>query len=161
MRQALHILRKDIRYLWIEIAAALLAVGAFVFTASGPASGWHAPLPRTVASFLVSFLLPFAWWILIVRAVHAEALTGDRQFWPTRPYSWRSLLLSKALFFVIFANLPMLIAQAIVVKAHGFSPIAELPGLLWSQLLITAAFILPVAAMAAVTAGICQVLVTG
>ena len=97
MRQALHIFRKDVRYLWIEIAAVLLATALFMFTDARSAWNWRSPLPRTVAAFLVNFLLPFAWWTVIVRAVHAETLTGDRQFWPTRPYSWRSLLAAKAL----------------------------------------------------------------
>ena len=162
MRQALHILRKDVRHLSIEIAATLLAVCGFVYTAArSPLSGWHAPLPQTVASFLITFLLPFAWWVLIVRLVHGENLIGDREFWPTRPYSWSSLLLSKLLFVAIFINLPMLIAQAVVVQAHGFSPFAELPGLLWSQLLLTLAFFLPVAAIAAITSGLAQFLVAG
>src|SRR5581483_756959 len=133
MRQALHILKKDIRYLWIEIAVTMLAMGMFVVTASQSAQRWSSPLPQTVASFSMNLLLPFAWWTLIVRAIHAETLTGDRQFWPTRPYRWRSLLLAKALFFVLFVNLPLFVAQAIVVAAHGFSPAAELSGLLWSQ----------------------------
>jgi hypothetical protein len=36
--------------------------------------------------------------ILAIAAVHEDRLTGDRQFWVTRPYLWKSLLLAKALF---------------------------------------------------------------
>ena len=161
MRQALHILRKDIRYLWIEIAAALGAMGLFVFTAVHSTVTWTAPLPRTVAAFLMQFLLPFAWWILITRAVHAEPLIGDRQFWPTRPYSWRSLLASKGLLIVLFINLPVFLAQCTVLASHGFSPAAEFPGLLWSQVLLTGFAVLPIAALACVTASVVQFLVLG
>lgn len=161
MRQALHILRKDIRYLWIEISAALLAVGLFTFTAARPSEMWNAPLPRTVASFLMQFMLPFAWWTLITRAVHAEPLIGDRHFWPTRPYAWRSLLAAKAMLFVLFVNLPMLIAQTIVIAAHGFSPAHEISGLLWSQVLLAIGVILPIATIAAVTSSVVQFLVLG
>jgi hypothetical protein len=161
MRQALHILKKDIRYLWIEITSVLVAAGMFVFTAASPQSAWQSPLPRTVASFLMQYLLPFAWWTLITRAVHAETLIGDRQFWPTRPYDWRSLLLAKGLLFVLFVNLPLLVGQAIVIQMHGFSVMSEIPGLLWSQLLFTVVLILPIAAVAAVTSSVVQFLVIG
>jgi hypothetical protein len=161
VRQAIHILRKDIRYLWIEILATLVAVGLFIFTAAQSPLAWNAQLPRTIASFLMQFLLPFAWWFLITRAIHAEPLIGDRQFWPTRPYAWQSLLIAKAMLFLLVVNLPMFIAQAIVIQLHGFSPLAELSGLLWNQLLLTLVVILPLAAVAAVTASIVQFLVIG
>lgn len=161
MGQALHILRKDIRYLWIEISTALTAVGLFLFTAIHSTANWNAPLPRTIASFLMQFLLPFAWWTLITRAVHAEPLIGDRQFWPTRPYAWSSLLAAKALLCLLFVNLPVFTAQCMVLAMHGFSPAAELPGLLWSQVLLTGFVILPIAALACLTATVAQFLVLG
>src|SRR5579883_1346684 len=161
MRQAIHILRKDIRYLWIEIAASLIAVGIFVFTAMRSDLAWNSPLPRTVAAFLMQFLLPFAWWTLITRAVHAEPLIGDRQFWPTRPYAWRSLLAAKALLIILFINLPVFIAQSIVIATHGFPVASELAGLFWSQVLLAGFLILPITAIAAITSSVVQFLVIG
>ncbi|HUI57100.1 MAG TPA: hypothetical protein VLY04_19125 [Bryobacteraceae bacterium] len=160
MRQALHILKKDVRHLWIEIAVVLIATGLLVFIDT-PRAFWlsNAPLPQTVGATLVSYLLPVAWWILIVRAVHAETLTGDREFWQTRPYSWRSLLAAKALLVALFVNLPMLAAQAMIVQQQGFSLSAEIPSLLWNQVLLTVVFVLPVAAIAALTTGIIQFVV--
>ena len=159
MNQALHILKKDIRYLWIEILLALLVAGLLAFTGVRQSYWLTRPdLTRGIGAMLVPFLLPVAWWTLIVRAVHAETLTGDRQFWPTRPYAWQSLLAAKALFMLLFINVPLLVAQMVVVKAYGFSLSMELAGLLWTQLLLILVFDLPVAAIAALTTGLVQFL---
>lgn len=159
MRQALHILRKDIRHLWVEIAVALLAAALLV--AAGLRSSHPMPdadLSRGVIAQLIPYLLPMAWWTLIVRAVHSEPLTGDYEFWPTRPYSWKSLLAAKVLLAVLFVNLPLLIAQAVLVTGAHFSVASQLPGLLWTQLLIAVTFILPASALACITSGIAQYL---
>jgi len=162
MRQAIHILEKDIRHLWIEIAVVLAATGLFSLIYTHP-DFWlsKAQLPQTVAAFFVSFLLPVSWWVLIVRAVHGESLVGDREFWPTRPYSWKSLLGAKLLFILLFVNLPILAAQAAILQAHGFQPGAEWGSLLWNQVLLTLALFLPVAAIGALTTGIVQFLLIG
>ena len=162
MRQALHIFKKDARHLWIEIAVTLLVVAAFTFTCARRAFWLADPaVNRSVASMLLSFLLPLAWWILIARLVHAETLPGDRQFWTTRPYAWKSLLAAKALFVAAFVNLPLLAAHIAILLAYGFNPLAEIPGLLWSQVLITAVLVLPIAALSALTTGFVQLLITG
>ena len=162
MRQALHIFKKDVRYLWIEIAVTLLVVAAFTFTGARRALWLSDPTVNTsVATTLLKFLLPLAWGILIARLVHAEALPGDRQFWTTRPYAWKSLLAAKALFLAAFVNIPLLVAHISILLAYGFNPLAEIPGLLWSQVLITAVLVLPIAALSALTTGFVQLLITG
>lgn len=159
MRQALHIFKKDVRYLWIEISVALLAAGLLALTASQQTL-WlkNSELSRGVISQLIPYLLPLSWWALIVRAVYAETLAGDLEFWPTRPYAWRSLLAAKALLVVLFVNLPLLAAQALLVVKAGFSLGTQWSGLLWSQVLVTLVFVIPVAAIAALTSGIVQFL---
>ncbi|HLH18086.1 MAG TPA: hypothetical protein VKX45_12755 [Bryobacteraceae bacterium] len=162
MRQGFHIFKKDVRHLWIEIAVALAAAGLFAFIHTH-AEFWQnrARIPQTIAGLLASFLLPVSWVLLIVRAIHGETLTGDREFWLTRPYHWRSLLAAKLRFVVLFVNLPVLAAQAVILQAHGFDLSAELAPLLWNQALLTAAVFLPVAAIAALTTGIVQCLLVG
>lgn len=161
MRQAFHILKKDVRYLWIEILVALTAAGLLAFTGVRQVF-WltHPHQGSGIGGMLLPYLLPLAWWTLIARAVHAETLVGDRQFWPTRPYAWQSLLAAKALLMLLFINLPLLVAQAAIVMANGFSLRSQLAGLLWTQLLVLVAFDLPVAAVAALTTGVVQYFVT-
>jgi hypothetical protein len=162
MRQAIHILKKDIRHLWIEIAVVLAANGLFAFIHTHQAF-WllKAHIPQTVMAVFVSFLVPVAWWVLIARAIHGEPLTGDREFWPTRPYDWKSLLAAKAMFILLFVNLPILVAQASILQSHGFHLRSELASLLWNQVLLTAALFLPVAAVGALTTGMVQMLIIG
>jgi hypothetical protein len=159
MGQAIHIFKKDVRHLRFEIAIAITVAALFAFIETKHAL-WpvDAVYSDTPASYLALLLLPVAWWMLIGRAVHDEALPGDRQFWITRPYSWRSLLSAKLLFILAFVNLPMLIAQIVIVHAYGFPIGAELTGLLWSQILLTIVFVLPVLAISALTTGFTQLI---
>ncbi len=145
MKQALHIFKKDVSYLRYEIGITLLAVVAFILGGIR-----HVPV--------FGAFLPVTWWFLIARLIHAEALPGDRQFWLTRPYEWKSLLGAKVLFILVFINLPLLTADAVIVHAVGFSLGQEVAGLLWTQLLLIMAFVLPVAAFSAITSGLGELL---
>jgi hypothetical protein len=159
LRQVLHIFKKDARHLWFEIAVVLTVTAAFTFIGARRAFWLEDPnANRNVASMMAQLLLPFSWWILIARVVYAETLPGDRQFWITRPYRWTSLLGAKLLFIVVFVNLPLLAADAIIIRAYGFAPDAEVGGLLCTQLLFSAVFLLPVAALCAMTTGFVQLL---
>jgi hypothetical protein len=89
------------------------------------------------------------------RRCRATASSGG-----TRPYAWKSLRAAKALFIVVFINLPMLLAQALILRAYGFSLGAVIPGLLWNQALLSAVLVLPMAALAAVTTGFVQLPLT-
>jgi hypothetical protein len=158
MRQALHIFGKDVRHLRLEIAAVLVLVAAFAYTGATRVilfdSGWG------ITWQPLQLLLLLAWWALIARVVHAEPLPGDRQFWLTRPYRWKSLLAAKALFIIVFVNMPVVLADAAILRAHGFHLGAQLPGFLWSQVLLTAVFLLPAAVLAVLTTGTVQWLLT-
>jgi hypothetical protein len=162
MRQALHILKKDARHLWFEIVIVLAVTAAFAFVGARRAFWLDDPnANRSVAWTMVQILLPLAWWILIARVVYSETLPGDRQFWTTRPYRWTSLLGAKLLFIAMFVNLPWFIADVIILRAYGFAPESQLAGLFTAQLLISVAFLLPVAAVCAVTSGFVQLLSAG
>ena len=160
MRQTLHIFKKDVRHLWFEIAVAITVVAAFTFTGARRALWLVDPVTnRTAAWTMVLILLPLTWWTLIGRVIHDETLPGDRQFWITRPYSWKSLLGAKALFILAFINLPMFLADVAIVRAYGLHPLgAELLGLLWSQVLLTIIFVFPIAVLSALTAGFVQLI---
>jgi hypothetical protein len=148
MRQALHIFTKDVRRLRWEILPMLALVAVF-------ASSEPRPDPNDVKSAdIIALLLPFAWTYLIARVIHAEALPGHKQFWLTRPYSWKSLLAAKALFVLAFVTLPMMIADAVIVTMQGFQIAAHLDALIWEQMLWWLVIVIPVAALAAVTSGL-------
>jgi hypothetical protein len=161
MRQAIHIFLKDVRGHWYEIAITLAVTAAFSFTGAMQSTFWrNGGQSRSLASALLVYVLPLAWWILIARVIHSESLPGDRQFWLTRPYRKSSLLGAKALLVLLCINVPMLIADAIIVSAYDFPIAPMLPGLLWRQVLLTAVFILPAAALSALTTGFVQLALT-
>ena len=114
MKQALHIFKKDVRYLRYDISIALLAAVVFA-----------------VSKILV--ILPAVWWFIIPRVIHLESLVGRRQFWRTRPYEWKSLLGAKLSFVFTFVNVPLFVADAAIVHNAGFSIGSSIPGLLWTD----------------------------
>jgi hypothetical protein len=158
MRQMLHIFKKDVNYLRFDILVVLMLTAAFAIVNTMQA-GPGKPLGNGgSAATMVTYLLPLAWCVLIAQLIYAETLPGDTQFWITRPYAWRALLCEKVLFIVAFVNLPLLVADAIIVHAFGFSLIHEMPGLLWTQVLLSATILLPVAALCAITKGFAQLI---
>src|SRR5262249_32787109 len=133
---ALHIAKKDIRYLWKEIGLFLVLAGLFA---------WKEYL-------WVEVLLPVTVAYILARLVHAEPLPGDRQFWVTRPYRWQSLLTAKLLFVLVILNAPVAVARIAKLMHDGYPIAEELKPLLWSQVLMFVGFCLPIAAVAALTA---------
>jgi hypothetical protein len=157
MTQILHIFRKDVRHHWREIIVSLLLVVAYAWRESAYL-GLHqnGDSLKQVLFGLLTPLVALSWAFLIIRAAHGEPLVGNRQFWVTRPYGWRSLLLAKLLFVGTVVNLPLFILQAFLLLEAGFSPISHLAGLLWMQVLWTAFVFLPVGTLATVTSGVGQ-----
>lgn len=159
MRQAIHILRKDVRCLWPSLLIALALQALFTFFEM------HPPRQHVIVSgvfnaeALVDVLLPVAWWYLITSLVHQEPLPGDRQFWVTRPYSWKSLLAAKLLFIFLFVNLAVAAADCFILTAHGFSAAAHWKSLLWRQIPFTVAVLIPPLALGALTCNLGQVMI--
>jgi hypothetical protein len=146
MRQALHIFKKDVRYLRYEIALVLVITAVFAtmhaHASRGPSDSWWAQLALVIASAF-----------LIGRLVLAEAIPGDRQFWITRPYRWQSLLGAKLLFIVTFVNLPLALAHLFMLAVEGFPLVSNLAGLFWTQFLLFTLISLPFAALASLNSG--------
>lgn len=143
MRQALHIIRKDARYLRNEICLLLGLAIVFALAAIHTANPLWAEL-----------LLAVAATYLIARLIHAEAIPGDKQFWITRPYKWTSLLVAKLLGLVAFVHVPILIARLCLLLVSGFQLQDTVAPLLWSEFFIFIGATVPIAALAAVTTGI-------
>jgi hypothetical protein len=145
MCQALHIFRKDVRKLWWEIVIVLAVATGYTLLACSREYAQVAGFIETLTS-----LLGLAWVSLTVLDIQDESLVGDRQFWLTRPYAWKSLLAAKAVFIVTFVNLLLLVSDCVILISYGFSPTAHVAGLLWKQVRVTI-LVLPVAALAVVT----------
>jgi ABC-type transport system involved in multi-copper enzyme maturation permease subunit len=161
--QILHIFKNDIRHFWREIVLMAVIVIAYGWHASSHAqeSGFFAAdIAFSFSSQLLSLLVSVVFIFLIVRAVHAECLVGDRQFWITRPYDWRQLLAAKLLFVASFVNLPLFVLQVFLLWHSGFWLPKYLLGLLRLQVLWIAIVFLPTATLAVVTAGIGQFVLT-
>jgi hypothetical protein len=159
MNQITHIFKKDARHHWIEI---LLCQAALVTFAWYEVHEWqHPEADLGIASYLpgiVYALLPVSWWITIMRVMQGESPVGDRQFWVTRPYEWKKLLAAKALFILVFLNLPLFCAQVFFLMKAGFAPLPYVPGVLFMQLMLTLVPFVPMVALAAVSRNIGQAL---
>jgi hypothetical protein len=155
--QILHIFRKDVRHHWPEIvlSVAITVACAWQELARYRASGYAIYVMSFVFSSLSSLVM-VAWAFLIARAVQAECLVGDRQFWVTRPYEWKKLVAAKLLFVLVFFNAPLLILQVFLLRVAGYPPTSYMRGFLWLQLLWALILILPVTTLATVTASIGQ-----
>ncbi len=150
MRQALHIFRKDVRGLWIYIAQVLVMTVLFAIAGSLRAAR---PIDPKLSDFdsAFGFLMLLVWAILVGMLIQAEPLVGDRHFWLTRPYSWRSLLAAKLMFLGAFILLPKLLADMVILSSHGFAPLPLLPGLVSRVAAIAVYDLLPVALIAALS----------
>ncbi len=148
MSQIFHIFRKDSRRFWPEILLSLAANGACVrfFFHHGEMIG--------------SILVPLCWWLLIGRVVQAESLVGENQAWVTRPYEWEKLLAAKVLFLLAYLYLPLAMMQCLVLRMAGLTPTAHGMGLAFNWLLLAVIFVLPMFAIAAVTANFVRMTLT-
>jgi hypothetical protein len=169
MKQVLSIFRKDARQFWLEIAVSLTIAAALVIVLpmqwNGPTETvWGANNNRMMDVLMMSrgldVLLVISWVMLTMRAVHAEGLVGDRQFWLTRPYEWKSLLGAKALFVAAFVVAPLVMAQCLLLLRAGLNPVASAGGLAFNLLLIVGMVVLPLMAIAAVTADFARMTLT-
>jgi len=152
MRQILHIFKKDVRRFRYEIFVilAMTALFAFLGAHSQPAVTQYSQGVDEL-NVLYHLFLPLGWWYLIAAVIHEEALPGHQQFWLTRPYARTSLLGAKLLFIAAFVNLPVLLADCVIISAQGFPASGYLPNLLCRQILFSALWLLPFAALATVT----------
>jgi hypothetical protein len=155
MSQILHIFRKDVRHHWIEILLCQAALAAYCWN---EVRSWSERASFAVDSFtqFIVVLLPLTWSFFVFRIVQDEPLVGDRQFWITRPYEWKKLLAEKVLLVLVFINIPVLIAQAILLSKAGFNPAPHFLGLLWMQFLLLLFPFLPLLALASVTRNLTQ-----
>jgi hypothetical protein len=139
----------------MELTLSLMALGVVTWVEwwlSTPA-GRH---PRWSENVLPTIVLFLAWWFLVVRLIHGEALAGDRQFWITRPYVWHKLLAAKILFVFAWIALPLACSQILLIALTGASVVQHLMPILRDTALAILSGILPIAAIAAITRNLVQ-----
>ena len=162
MNQILQIFRKDVRHNRALIVLCLCSVVAYTWHYArimGTSEDFH-PTHSGLVKMAVGLFLPVSWFVLILRVIQSDGLVGDRQFWITRPLEWKQLLAAKALFLLMFINVPMLLAGVALLLSAHYSPAPYALGLLWMQVLLLQAMTLPVAALAVVTRTLVEALLT-
>jgi len=169
MKQILYISKKDLRHFWREIAISLAVVAVFAWIGPklwqdashyGTSRDIRGSYGLPLIELLLLMLIPISWWLFIARVVHEERLVGDRQFWITRPYEWHKLFAAKVLTVACFVYLPLAAAQWWLLQTAGLHPASHIGALLYDWMLITAIFILPIAAIAAVTRNFARMTLT-
>jgi hypothetical protein len=155
MIQSLHILRKDIRHLWVDLTlyvALLVAFSVVMPNIWGETNGLNPAL--AIFAGLLKILIPVFWLVLIARLIHDESLVGDQQFWITRPYTWGSLVGAKLLFIVLCMVLPFALMQWTLLLQAGLNPLHAMGGQLTTLLYFALWVWLPFIAVASVTSTI-------
>ncbi|HEY2360154.1 MAG TPA: hypothetical protein VGK36_03490 [Candidatus Angelobacter sp.] len=160
MSQTIHIFKKDLKRFSWEIVLSILLLVLYAWCQPvlwGPIDrlsydGGTVTALRYAGASMLGILLVLGWMAILVRVIYEESLTGDRQFWVTRPYRWQSLLAAKILFVFIVINLPLFAAQLCLVAAAGFAPFRHFSRVLALNLTL-AILLLPLATLAMVTGG--------
>jgi len=156
MNQIVHIFRKDCRRLWPTITAVLVftflhGYGDAINPGGAVAIGLSPYALLFVLTSLSGLILPVAVFLLVVSVIQEESLVGSDKFWLTRPYARRSLALEKLLFVVLWAFLPMLLHDLILIRYFGF-PLSSAFGLLLWKNAQFGFFLLAAAALAVLSA---------
>ena len=124
MSIVLHILKKDLRHLWV--LAALSVIFSLLETV-----GWYwAVIPYAGGmSLFVGQIIPVViQFILSVAIVQADPTVGDRAFWRTRPIPYRALLAAKLAFLLVVFVVPSL-AVNFYLAASMDAPLPVLAGM--------------------------------
>ena len=151
MRDALRIFRKDVRHHWPRVLLVLFLAALQQLLSGAVLTG--APIGT-----LLFMLWGLACIYLVSSVVHEDRLPGHEQYWLTRPYGRGDLLLAKLLFVGAFVVAPVLVAQAASLAGGGVSPWRYLPALFFSGVLFPGIIGASVAALAAVTENLVQLL---
>jgi hypothetical protein len=151
MNLILHIARKDFRQSGVLLAATAVLL---VFT------GWTLSAPRQPRSEWVDVqtVVVAAWMISTGIVWQREPLPGQRAYWFARPIHWQDLLQAKSLVVIVAIFLPIVATHAVILAVSGLPVVPNLPSITWNAAIIVAFDILPVAALAAITRNLQQLI---
>ena len=107
IRQALHILSKDVKYLRIQIALcyALSLLFWITFLEETIAPEWSLLMNVTYVTCIIS---------LIYSSTRQDSVTNSSTWWATRPISSQALFLSKLMLWILGVGLPLGLSAAAV-----------------------------------------------
>ena len=154
------IIKKDWALLWPMVAIVTilqLSLAWFAYNA-GLFGGDLAPRELRRPLLLAWFL---GIGVLAAAVVHQDAPPGLDQDWFIRPVSRTDLLLAKLLFVILVVLGPMLALDSARVLAAGFSLSAALPAVLYKEVYFLICFLVPVMALAAITATMAELMLVG
>jgi hypothetical protein len=115
----LHIVRKDLKQLWILVAVSTIA--QFANTGLWVAlNHFQEPAELVVPANVFPFVVWISIVLLIVACVHQEVVPGVSQDWLIRPIRRVDLLMAKVVFVLFFVNAPMLLSDFASGMATGF-----------------------------------------
>lgn len=144
MKQLIHILGKDLRRQRWELIGywGLLAGSGWAEMHPGPRFWQWLPLAALAVGVFA-----------IVRVVQADALVGDRAFWRTRPIRSTWLAAEKVVFCLLAVVAPILLLDVWMLEDAGLDAAQFVsPGMAVYALMIVFFGVLPIGAVAAVTA---------
>lgn len=155
-----HILRKDFRLLWPMVA--VLAAIQMGYEWAEFSSGLFGENPAAEALLRP---LTLAWFIgiaaLTAAVVHQDTIPGVDQDWLIRPLNRTQLLLAKLIFLALTISAPMFVFNLLHALAMGMPLASSLTAVLVKEVFIFAGFIIPVAALAASTRNMTELIVFG
>ncbi len=145
-----HIFKKDVKLLWrMALGVALLAfLPVALLLKMGRFMDYSGLFVMATLLSTIGFL---GRGLLIVAAVHHDAIPGARLDWLIRPIRRRDLLLAKVLFVVVMVQAPVLAADLFEALADGFSLAPALGAALARSILLLCVFDLPILAFASLT----------
>ncbi len=157
MNLILHIVKKDLRQTWMWVLAMALSLAGLGWASY---MNFHAPPPdrnlwsNALTGFAVATIVSTAVFIAIL--VHSESLCGTRAHWLGRPIDWRYLLAAKSLLTITATALPVVLLMTVFLAAEGFPPANHLTEIGWRTAVVLTIWVLPLAALATVTANLQQ-----
>ncbi|MDW8349381.1 MAG: hypothetical protein RML49_03825 [Verrucomicrobiae bacterium] len=159
-----HLIKKDVRRLWVLLAAWLLVglmqLGIFVYLGGTIGESVAAGQLVKIGIQMLSGLQLFMIFVIVPLVIQQENAWGTTAYWMTRPISSRQILWAKmALFAVVFGVWPSLV-ETVAYLYCGISP--NKLAWVWGEVFITnASGVLGAAVVAAVAANFGQYVIFG
>lgn len=154
MKRVLQIFKKDVAHLWTQIL--IFGATLILFACEDPAYVKHEPGTDTGIEALLYLILPLSCWLLVTSLIQEERPIGDEQYWLTRPFSLADLLGAKILFLLLCVIAPVFLCQTIVLSVIPQSPGLDIGALVARNAFLLIWYVLPAAAVAAVTKNLGQ-----